>query len=422
MSSLVDLSLLRVTKYRDEFFRLRGRIPAKALDPQTMLIMDAYERYFNTSEEAKVVDPAALLTVFRAMNPDMSEDSRMAFESILGNIKQDVTDDQKTSMMNSLLQLRMATDFGSLLIKYEQGDIANLHAEMQAIEQEYINDANIKVIDFIRPDLKALLEEAQETAGYQWRLHCLRATMRNLRGGDFGVLAGRPDKGKTTFLASELTHLATQVPAGRCILWLNNEGKGDRIYLRLVQAALGLPLSGVRELSDPMRDYSAALNTEDPYKIRIVDIHGKDTYTVENLIRANNPAIVVFDMIDNIRGFQNQSRTDQVLEEMYKWARELCVKHDFVGLATSQISNEGDNLSFPSLGMLKDSKTGKQGACDFQLMIGALNDPAYDHVRYISLPKNKLRREGADRCPRATVTFQPQIARFTDVEVETVND
>ena len=160
--------------------------------------------------------------------------------------------------------------------------------------------------------------------------------------------------------------------------------------------------------------YHEAIGGRD--KIRIVDIHGRDTYAVENLIRANNPGLVVYDMIDKIRGFTGE-RTDLGLEAMYDWGRELGVKYDMIGLATSQISNEGDGLQFPTLGMLKDSKTGKQGACDFQLMIGASNDPNLGGQRYLSLPKNKLRREGAGGDPRATVNFQPEIARFSDIPI-----
>ena len=74
-------------------------------------------------------------------------------------------------------------------------------------------------------------------------------------------------------------------------------------------------------------------------------------------------------------------------------------------------------MQFPTLGMLKDSKTGKQGACDFQLMIGASNDPNLSGLRYLSLPKNKLRREGTPGDPRATVNFKPQVARFDDVPI-----
>ena len=93
------------------------------------------------------------------------------------------------------------------------------------------------------------------------------------------------------------------------------------------------------------------------------------------------------------------------------------MKHGVIGLATSQISNEGDGLQFPSLGMLKDSKTGKQGACDFMLMIGASNDPNLLGVRYLGMPKNKLRVEGAAGDPRAQVNYAPERVRYTDIAI-----
>ena len=44
------------------------------------------------------------------------------------------------------------------------------------------------------------------------------------------------------------------------------------------------------------------------------------------------------------------------------------------------------------------------------------SDPAVvTNVRYIGLPKNKLRREGAKPDPRAEVKYEPQRARYTDI-------
>jgi len=149
----------------------------------------------------------------------------------------------------------------------------------------------------------------------------------------------------------------------------------------------------------------------------VVNIHGRDAFTVEQIIDRNNAAVVVYDMIDHIRGFGDMPRTDLQLEEMYKWARVVSVEHEVIGLATSQISNEGDGLLYPTLGMLKDSKTGKQGACDFMLMIGASNDPGMQGVRYMGMPKNKLRRPGGPADPRATVNYDPQRVRYTDIPI-----
>lgn len=67
--------------------------------------------------------------------------------------------------------------------------------------------------------------------------------------------------------------------------------------------------------------------------------------------------------------------------------------------------------------MLKDSKTGKQGACDFIIMLGASNDPGLASQRFIGLTKNKLRREGKPADPKQPVKFSPHIARIEDIPV-----
>ena len=153
-------------------------------------------------------------------------------------------------------------------------------------------------------------------------------------------------------------------------------------------------------------------------RVRVIDIHGWTNGMVERVLEESNPGIIVYDMIDNIKGFGNAARTDLGLEMMYQWARERSVKFDAIGIATSQISNDGDGLMFPTLGMLKDSKTGKQGACDMQIMIGASNDPSYANSRFIGVPKNKLSRPGIPEDPRQEVRFDRDRARFEDVTGE----
>jgi replicative DNA helicase len=242
--------------------------------------------------------------------------------------------------------------------------------------------------------------------------------MRRLRPGDFGIIAGRPDKGKTTFLTSEVTYFAPQLPADRNIIWLNNEGPGKRIIPRLYQSALNYSMTDMKEKHAAgvlVDQYRSAVSRLD--KIRIIDVHGFNTGNIEAILEESNPGVIIYDMIDNIKGFGGEARTDLALEEMYKWARERSVKYDCIGLATSQISNDGDGMQFPTLGMLKDSKTGKQGACDFQLMIGASNDQNLSGMRYLSLPKNKLRRPDGASDPRAEVIFDGTRARYRDIPI-----
>lgn len=414
---MIDLSLLRITKYRSDFNKVRGRVPEAAMDKQTNALLADFEHYFATLPDHDKIDHATFLPMFRARHPTLNDEQRAAYETIIENaLTVDVSDDAKDTIMRSMLELRLGTQLASLLAKFDAGDLPNIQGEMSQLLDEFKADAGIRDIDFIRDDIGDLLAEEISDAGLRWRMECLNQHVRGLRGGDFGIIAGRPDKGKTTLIASELTHLASQLPDDRVAVWLNNEGPGKRIIPRLYQAALGAKTSELITLNNAGKlkeAYTQIMGRID--RIRVIDIHNADCFTVEAIVEKNNPGIVVYDMIDNVRGFGDAARTDLGLERMYQWARELAVKYDHAGIATSQISNEGDGLQFPTLGMLKDSKTGKQGACDFQLMIGASNDPGLAGVRYIGMPKNKLRREGAAPDPRATVKYDPQRARYEDI-------
>ena len=416
----VDLQILRILKHRDDFFKVRGRVPEAALEDKTRVILGDFEKYFKKFPEHEQVDVPVFTTMFRAWHSNLKKEALDAYAGVLAKIKADVPPDNKDVILENMLEIRLSSAVSTLLLAFEEGEIENLHGQLTTLFDEHKRDAKITGIDFIRDDIGDLLTQEEEGFGYKWRLDCLNECMRPVRGGDFIVVAGRPDRGKTTFLAGELTFMAEQLPGELTLVWLNNEGPGQRIKQRLWQAAVGMRLSAMIEahhngtlapmfdkLMNGMRD-----------RIRVFDIHGMDTYAVERIIETNNPGIVVYDMIDKVRGFKDAARTDLALEQMYDWARELCVKYDVVGIGTSQISVEGDDNLFPAQSMLKDSKTGKQGACDVQIMIGTSNAPGMQSVRGIGVVKNKLRVDGKPQDPQARVRFRPEIARFEDVPLD----
>ena len=134
-------------------------------------------------------------------------------------------------------------------------------------------------------------------------------------------------------------------------------------------------------------------------RVQIFDIHGKDTNYIEDIIAhvgAENIGAMVFDMIDKIKflNLADGMREDQRLEAMYTWSRELGVINECPTFPSSQVSVEGAGLLHPLEHMLKDSKTGKQGACDGILMIGKSDDPMLARTRGISMPKTKQRKAG----------------------------
>ena len=419
----IDLKLLQICKYRDELMKIYNRIPMESMDKTTVALLKDMKRYFDKFPTHEVVNLQTFAPLFSSWHPKLSTEQKHAYANILKRVKDNVPEDETSGILHTLLELRLSADLAKLLLDFEEGDVGNIHAALDDVMTNFQRDARIKGLDFVQVDATELLNREVNDEGLRWRMDCLNESMRGLRPGDFGIVAGRPDRGKTTLLASEVTALAAQ--SDRPVIWLNNEGPGDRIYTRLWQAALGLPMTQLIDLHRKGRmvtEYEAAVKG-DQWKIKVFDIHGMDTYAVERIIEQNNPSLVIYDMIDNVRGFGDAARTDLALEKMYQWARELCVKYECAGIATSQISADGANMQFPSDHMLKDSKTGKPGACDFILMIGAVDDPGYAKARFIGLPKNKLRREGSPGDPRAVVSYKPEIARYEDLpEIGDVDD
>ena len=406
-------------RQRSDYNKLIDIVPNATMDPKTVEILKDFGKYYEKYPSHTEIDMATFLPRFQAWHVGMKDEVFNQYRAVLLNTIPAADADQRKNIMGELAELEMVTSLANIAERHKDGDEPDVFHSITGTMDKYRNRLGIRSTSYIDTPISELLQDEFDDTGLAWRLDSLNRSMRKLRPGDFGIIAGRPDKGKTTFITSEATFLSAQLPPDRNVIWLNNEGPGRRIIPRLYQSALNYSM-------DDLKAHSNAGTLVDQYrasiggrldKIRVIDVHGFHVGQIEAILEESNPGLVIYDMIDNIKGFGSEARTDLALEEMYKWARERSVKYDCIGLATSQISNDGDGQMFPTLGMLKDSKTGKQGACDFQLMIGASNDPGLAGSRYLSLPKNKLRRPDGASDPRCEVLFDGIRARYNDVPI-----
>lgn len=427
----LDLSILRILKSRAKYERLIKAVPTHALDQKTQIILTDFGKYFKEFPDVPTVQHTDFFGWFKGYaHPKLKPESYAVYDTLLKSVDTDVDSAIEVGLMPRLVATAKAYKLADLIQKYNEGEEIDLYMETRTIVEEFEAETNRKVkMPWVMNSIEELLEDEKNDVGLHWRLDCLNFSMRPLRGGDFIVVAGRPDKGKTTFLTSELTFMAPQVQAmygdSRSILWLNNEGPGKRIIQRNYQSALDKTVQELVALSGQPSTNGKRNMLRQQYDeavggrwdiIKIFDIHDFWSHEVEDLIRAVPPALIVFDMVDNIKfggeASNNGQRTDQLLEAMYQWARIISVKYDVPVIATSQISNDGDGLQWPTLGMLKDSKTGKQGAAEAIITIGASNEQSLHNSRYINTTKNKLHRSGGPKEPRCEVMFDGERGRY----------
>lgn len=436
----LDITALRLLKYRERYDRLARAVPSRALQPTTASLLADFGAFFREFPDAKRIEHGPFLTWYRGFrHPKQKDDEFTLYQQIIAASMTDVAEGIEAGLMERLVAADYAAQVVGLIEQWNEGKEMDLYASLRDKMERYEQDLQRKVktpqvLDAIEDLLKA--EENDE--GLSWHLRCLNEHIKPARAGDFIVIAARPDKGKTTFCAHMLTHMSAQVDKlypgeNRSILWFNNEGPGKNIVMRNFQSAIGATTEELVKLSntpaDPgfekyktkvRQDYVAALGGR-PGVLRVFDIHDMWNHEVEDIMKQYRPAAVLFDMVDNIKfggeANNNGQRTDQLLEAMYQWARLMGVKHDCSVFATSQLSADADGEAWPTLPQLKDSKTGKQGAADVIITIGTVNDPTLVNSRYIGTTKNKRVRTGKRASPMAEVMFDGHRGRYKEASI-----
>ena len=326
-------------------------------------------------------------------------------------LKQDVNVNNVTDYLNAHRKRCLAGELAKVALDVEDGSakIEDLMQKVNELEQEEVTDAEATSVNM---DLLDLHHSQIATPGLRWRLDWLNKSLGSLRKGDFGFVFARPETGKTTFLASEMTHMITQTDGD--ILWFNNEEQGRKVAVRCYQAMFGVTN---KELFDNKEEHYASYKDTIGNRLKIYDYEdSSSTNSIENILRATNPALIIFDQIDKIRGFK-MDRHDLQLKALYQWAREIAKMHAPV-IAVSQAGGSGENKLWLTMDDVDSSKTAKQGEADWILGIGKESDNT-SNMRFLNISKNKLLGDG-DTLPdlrhgNAQVLIKPQIARYEQI-------
>jgi replicative DNA helicase len=267
-------------------------------------------------------------------------------------------------------------------------------------------------LSFTTDDLELLHHDAFAKPGLRWRLGALNRSLGSLRKGDFGFVFARPETGKTTFLASEITHMAEQ--AERPILWVNNEEQSNKVMLRCYQALLGLTnIELFRDIPAARDEFHRRIGG----RLKIYDGVSATAADLEKLCATLNPELIVFDQIDKIKGFTND-REDLRLGAIYQWAREMAKTYGPV-IGITQADGTGENQRWLTMNNVANAKTSKQAEADWIMGIGAIHDVGFEYIRFLHLSKNKLTGD-EDSIPelrhgRMEVHINPAIARYEDM-------
>jgi len=409
-------------KSKDSFYKYRRYIKPHVVVKETNIILDGMDKYYKTFPAVTKVEWSPFSAFLIAdQSKRLTDDSIVKLRMTLTKATGYVPHHAHEEVIKTLIELDYVAKIMEECERIKEGSSDLEHVHILATNalkdvERYIEKDEL----FVSADLSAIADRIS-TSGLEWRLDVLNRSLGPLRTGNFVIVAARVEVGKTTFLASEVSYLAQQLPKDRPVVWVNNEEESSVVFFRIVQAALGKESKTIiSDTSAAMADY-AALMGGNKDKIRVTkDMnHMKD---LETLFKEINPGLIVFDQLDKVNGFKSEEREDITLGRIYKWARELARTYGPV-IAASQLSASAVELKDPpyiGLDALRGSKTDKPGEADAVVTLGKFKEPKNheeEMLRTINVPKNKLPGGGtkqveAERHGQYMVTIDSLRARF----------
>lgn len=407
---------LQLMKKRENYLKLKGIVKKGLIDSDVRRALNVLDQYWRNYADHDVVVPEVFMAELNLQHPDLDEPKLKMYKGMTDIMMHEPDEATAKGLMRSLRTLDFASKLEAAHEDYQNGLDVDLHATVRDLLGRFEQDiSRDEAVDYCRTSIEEIIDEAQTGFNLPWFLDCLQGSLPDIRTGDQLVFAARPGRGKTSFCAREAVHVAPLAPDDRPVIWFNNESKATKIKGTIYRAALNKSFQEIIAYGgeEARREYEKVVGGLD--RIRIYDIHGRDYRFLESIIAKQSPILVIWDMLDNVKGFADAARTDLRLEALYQWSREMAVVHDFVSLATSQISVEGEGLAWCDQSMLKDSKTAKQGAADAIITMGSVNQQDRLNSRYLYVPKEKSETLPGYRQDCATeVTFDTKRCQFIE--------
>lgn len=419
----MDALIVRALCRRKQFQRLREHIPGSMLAPDTTALLSWLALYWQTYTDSDEVNWDSMNTLVNLRGQGTPPEQLATLRAMIRQV-QSVPEAEIAGTVKMISELAFSGEVAALTKQYQDGAEVDFFQEMKQLQRKYAetNQAQDSLLTWENRDVDAILEDNDEAGGLLFRSFPeLRTGVRGARGGDCIAFAAPVDAGKTSLLAvtavdfAEQMHEQPEKYGDRPILWLVNESLASRTVPRIYQAATGWTLAQIRDKHKAGEFAPAYLNRVGSFdRIRVKDAHSLSMHQIATLIEEMNPAVLIIDMVANIRGGTMETE-HQNLEAKWQELRVLGCEHDCIMVGTMQMSAEGYDLLYPPMTALKQSKIGVQGALDLLIMMGRLNPqeaPDRQSLRGISTPKNKMARSGYKALHQFEVEFNGGTCRF----------
>ena len=402
--------------------RLKNRnkiLPSNLLSDDLDKVLTSMDEYLSKNTGTEKIENWDLFSAwfFAARWPGLSATQRDLFQGLFSYASKNTMTASEEDVFLSLITQHYADlisdvcfDIGSKQI-LDHEPLCDL---IQPLLDEYKKKIDEQISTEIETDIDGdifsnLFESETGQNGFSWCIEELNQAIGPLSPGNFIILGGRPDAGKTTLLASQVSLAARQLAEGDTIQWLTNEERASRIKLRILQSVLETTQADIlHNFEEKKKEY---LDIIPPDAVAVHNIYGWSTQQVEKLLLDESPRLVILDQLAKINYVGTTSNDADRLAKLAAKARSWCV--DFPVITTCWADSSAENEKYIETSQLYGSKTGFPGEADAVITIGRIMNDAIPTARYLYVPKNKCAgRDPAKRNGKFEVNILPELARF----------
>jgi replicative DNA helicase len=411
--SCPELSVIKLFLDYQQWEKYKGRLSVRDLPRELQPVFSILDNY-HSSNEAKadltVADLANLLVAISSKDKDY-------YLGVLEQIQTlEVSADTTAKLVQRIIANKQLNDISLAAHDAKEGrktleEVNALLEQFRALQEQKEEEQEEP---YISDDLDFLVHEVYLKPGLKWRLNTLNRMLGSLRNGDFGYIFARPESGKTTLIASELTYMAEQATGD--VIWLANEEEGKKVMVRLYQATFGIDLPTL--LSD-VDGWKKAFREKYGTRLKVIsDLSLMNKDSVKRLCDKLKPSLLVIDQLSKIQGFKDD-RKDLELGAACEWGRIMAKLYCPV-VAVHQADGTAEGVKWLNMNHVSNAKTAMQAEADWILGIGKSNDPGYESLRYLALSKNKLAGDAGVTDPnlkhgKMEVLIEPHRARYKDI-------
>lgn len=411
-----DIALLKLMSNRDKYDRFRRFVKSHTITKETELLLNDYAEYWKVFSAESDIEWSQFAVWFKLVRHSTFDSERNTmYEAIIARIEKEPLPGKE--VVDKFIELDYTAQIRDICDKVIRDDPSASLDGIPSLLERYMDELGTAGRSdddyFVTSNLSAILDDLIRSHGLEWRLEDLNIAIGPVHGGDFIIVGARPEAGKTSFLASEMTHMVTQLPADKQAILFNNEEDGRKVLLRLIQAALDATILDIAaDEVAAANKYTSLMSSLD--RIRVVH---KDTnlsiYDLDRYLRSGKYSLVGINVLDKLRGFDKDDNEVSRMRKLAQYVRNLAVKYKTTIIAVMQADASGEGKAWLDQSQLYGSKTGVQGEADVILMVG--NTGEID-TRFIHVAKNKLpggpRTKPAERHGKFEVRFDPERSRY----------